>query len=77
MNPHQDHGATGVPEAALAVGPKHKDRRHFAYEEDADEPASRIENEPTEIEMERPVDETEPVERIENQDDDAPPVFDD
>jgi hypothetical protein len=56
-------------------GPKQKDRRHSSYGEDTDEPAPTIENEPTDIEREIPADDTEPVERVKDQNEVAPPAF--
>ena len=57
------------------VGPKRKDRRHYSYEDDVDEPASLIKKEPTDIEKENPIDDTDPVEQVEGQEGNTPPVF--
>ena len=56
-------------------GPKRRDRRHYSYDESADEPAPLIEKESTDIEKEKPADDTEPVEQIEDQEGIAPPAF--
>ncbi len=48
----------------MIVGPKLKDRRHRSYNEGADEPRGLIDIEATDIEMERPIDDTEPVEQV-------------
>jgi hypothetical protein len=56
-------------------GQKRKDRRHYSYDEGTDEPAGLIDKESTDIETERPIDDTEPVEQVEEKEDIAPPVF--
>jgi hypothetical protein len=60
----------------LRAGPKTKDRRHSSYDESADEPPQLIEKETTDIEKESPADETEAVQRLEDQEDIRPPAFD-
>lgn len=47
------------------LGPKRQPQRS-SYDESVDEPATLIEDEPVEIEEERPAEENPPVERIEN-----------
>jgi hypothetical protein len=59
----------------MTVGQKRKDRRHYSYDEGTDEPAGLIGKESTDIETERPIDDTEPVEQVEEKEDIAPPVF--
>ena len=57
-------------------GPKGRDRRHYSYDESTDEPAPLIERESIDIEKETPADETEPVERVKDQEEGAtPPAF--
>ena len=65
-----------------SVGPKRKDRRHYSkdrrhysYEEDVDEPPSLVEKESTDIEKENPIDDTDPIEQVEEQEADTPPIF--
>jgi len=58
-----------------SVGPKRKDRRHYSYEEDVDEPPSFVEKESTDIEKENPIDDTDPIEQVEEQEADTPPIF--
>jgi hypothetical protein len=65
----------GAIEARRAFGPKTRDRRHYSYDESADEPPSLIENESTDIESETPEDETEPVERVKDQESGVLPAF--
>jgi hypothetical protein len=43
-------------------GPKR--RKHYSFNESVDEPAALIEDEPTDIQAANPLDENEPVERI-------------
>ena len=59
----------------ILLGPKARDRRRYSYDESTDEPPSLIETETTDIEKETPSDETEPVERIKDQEGVAPPAF--
>jgi hypothetical protein len=59
----------------MIIGPKLKDRRHRSYNEDADEPRGLIDTEATDIEMEHPIDDTEPVEQAEEKDTMTPPMF--
>lgn len=57
-------------------GPKTPDRRRYAYNESADEPASLIESEPVDVEREAPSDDTEAVEdRVKDQPADKPSGF--
>ncbi len=62
-------------EDEMTIGPKRKDRRHYSYDEGADEPPSQIVKEPTDIEEEDPVDNTDPVEQIEKQEGTTSPIF--
>jgi hypothetical protein len=52
----------------MTIGQKRKDRRHYSYDEGTDEPAGLIDKESTDIETERPIDDTEPVEQVEEED---------
>jgi hypothetical protein len=58
----------------MTIGPKRKDR-HYLYDEGADEPPGVIDKEETNIETENPTNDTEPVEQVEEEEDVAPPVF--
>lgn len=60
----------------MRTGPKSKDRRHSSYDEGADEPPQLIEKEETDIERETPADDTEPMQRVDDQDRVRPPAFD-
>lgn len=62
-------------EATRTGGPKQKDRRHHCYDEGSDELASLIESETVDVEKEVPADETELVERVKEDDNEAPPAF--
>ena len=57
---------------SMTVGPKRKDRRHYSYDEGADEPAGLIDQEAADVEAEHPIDDTEPVERVDKGEDKAP-----
>ena len=57
-----------------ATGPKRR-QRHYSYDESVDEPAKLIEDEPTEVEKETPAEETEPVERPEENNTQDLPAF--
>jgi hypothetical protein len=59
----------------MTIGPKRKDRNHHSYDEGADEAPGLIDKEETDIETEKPTDETEPVEQVEENEDMAPPMF--
>jgi hypothetical protein len=52
-----------------------KRQRHHSHDESVDEPAKLIEDEPAEVEAEVPAEENEPVERLDREDNPAPPVF--
>jgi hypothetical protein len=52
-----------------------KRQSHHSYDESVDEPARLIENEAVEIEAEVPAEENESVEKSEQEDKSAPPVF--
>jgi hypothetical protein len=58
----------------MIIGPKLKDRRHRSYDEGADEPRGLIDTEATDIEVEHPIDDTEPVEQVEKETL-TPPMF--
>ena len=55
-------------------GPKRRDR-HYSYNESVDEAPQLIEDEPVGIEREAPVEDTEPIEGVEENDDQEPAVF--
>ena len=59
----------------MQTGPKSKDRRKTAYDESANEPPQLIEKEVTDIEEENPSDDTEPMQRVEDQNKIRPPAF--
>ena len=59
----------------MIIGPKRTDRRHHSFDQGADEPPGQIDKEETNIETENPIDETEPVEQVEEEEDILPPVF--
>ncbi len=52
----------------MTIGPKRKDRRHYSNDEGVDEPPDLIDKEPTDIETENPIDDTEAVEQVEEDD---------
>jgi hypothetical protein len=58
----------------MMIGPKLKDRRHRSYDEGADEPRGLIDSEATDVETEHPIDDTEPIEQIEEESE-SPPTF--
>lgn len=55
----------------MTIGQKRKDRRHYSYDEGTDE----IDRESTDIETERPIDDAELVEQVEEKEDIAPPIL--
>jgi hypothetical protein len=57
-------------------GPKSKDRRRASYDEATDESPQLIEKETADVEKETPADDTEPVQRVEDQEGVHPPAFD-
>jgi len=59
----------------MSIGPKLKDRRHRSYDEGADEPRGLIDSEATDIEMEHPIDDTEPVEQVQDEEATVRPMF--
>ncbi|MBU6461359.1 MAG: hypothetical protein KGL35_29770 [Bradyrhizobium sp.] len=59
----------------MATGPKRKDRHHHSYDEGADEPPSLIDKEEADVETENQIDETEPIEQVEEEENNAPPMF--
>lgn len=60
--------ATGWSNAGI---PKRR-QRHHSYDESVDEPESLINDEPVDIEKEVPAEESEPVERVEENSADSP-----
>ena len=56
------------------VVPKRR-QKHYSYDENVDEPAKLIEDEPVEIEEERPAEENRPVEGAEEDDKSELPAF--
>ncbi len=67
MQPTAHHSVAGTV-------PKRR-QRHHSYDESVDEPPALIADESVEVEAEIPAEENEPVERIERDDADAPPAF--
>ena len=66
-----------MPDAPIykaEVKPKRRDR-HYSYDENVDESAKLIEDEPVEIQGEVPAEETRPIESIETDDEAEPPIF--
>ena len=59
----------------MTAGPKRRDRRHFSYDEGTDEAPALIEKELTDMEREIPIDETDPVEQVEEENDTTPPIY--
>ncbi len=59
----------------MNIGPTLKDRRHRSYNEGADEPRGLIEGEATDIEMEHPSDDTEPMEQVQDEETIERPMF--
>ena len=59
----------------MTIGPKRKDRRRFSYEEGTDEAPALIEQESTDIEREVPADDTDPVEQVDKETDQIPPMY--
>ena len=59
----------------MTIGPQLKDRRHRSYSEGTDEPRGRIDKDATDIETEHPIDDTEPVEQVEEEETMVPPMF--
>lgn len=57
----------------FAAGPKQ--RRHYSYDENVDEPTKLIEDEATEIEHEVPADENKSIEGQQDQEKHEPPAF--
>ncbi len=58
----------------MTAGPKRRDRRHFSYDEGTDEAPALIERELVDIEREIPIDETDPVEQVEEEKDTTSPI---
>ena len=57
------------------AGPKRRPR-HYSYDESVDEAPRLIEDEPVEVERAVPAEENESVQKIEKEDEPAPPAFD-
>ncbi len=58
----------------MTAGPKRRDRRHFSYDEGTDEAPALIEKELVDFEREIPIDETDPVEQVEEEKDTTSPI---
>ena len=56
------------------TGPKRRDK-HYSYDESVDKPGRLIEEEPTDIEEENPVEDNEPVEQVEENKEADSPAF--
>ena len=63
-------------DSLAANGPRTPERRH-SYDENLDEPAKLIENEPVDTQTETPEQGNVPVESIERDDQSSPPAFED
>jgi hypothetical protein len=63
------------PAAAWTFSRPKRRERHHSYNEGVDQSPKLIADEPVEIEEEIPADENEPVERIEENNESDPPVF--
>jgi hypothetical protein len=59
----------------MTIGPRRKDRRHYSYDEGTDEPSGLIDDEATDVERETPIDDTETVEQVEEDQGDTAPIF--
>jgi hypothetical protein len=59
-----------------SVVPKRR-QKHYSYDESVDEPAKLIDDEPVEIEEERPAEENRPVEGAEEDNSSNLPAFED
>ena len=59
----------------MISGPKREDRRHRPNDEGADEPPGLIDKEVTDIETENPIDDTEPVAQVDQEEDIVLPMF--
>lgn len=57
-----------------AVEPKRRNK-HYSYDENVNESAKLIEDEPVEIQGEVPAEEKQPIESIETEDKSEPPIF--
>lgn len=57
-----------------AVKPKRRDR-HYSYDENVNESAKLIDDEPVEIQGEVPAEEKQPIESIEPDEKSEPPIF--
>jgi hypothetical protein len=60
---------------AMGSAPGPKRRRHYAFDESANESGPAIEAEPTDVQAAVPNDQNEPVERIEDQPPPLPAAF--
>jgi len=68
------HMETATGDERSKVGPK-RQKRHYSYNEDVDEPTKLIADEPVEIEQGVPSEENEPVEGIEENKKSDSPAF--
>ena len=59
----------------MTNGPTRKDRRRFSYDEGTDEAPALIEREATDIQREAPIDDTDPVEQVEEEADTISPMY--
>ncbi len=59
----------------MTNGPKRRDRRRFCYNEGTDEAPAPVKREATDIQREVPIDDTDPVEQVEQGADDIPPMY--
>ena len=57
-----------------AIKPKRRDK-HYSYDDNVNEPAQLIDDEPVEIEHEVPAEDKRPIENIEKEDSSEPPIF--
>ncbi len=59
----------------MTNGPRRRDRRRFSYDEGTDEAPALIEREATDIQRETPIDDTDPVEQVEEEADTISPMY--
>lgn len=64
----------GRDEARAGTGPKRR-QRHYSYNEAVDEPGKLLDDEPVEIEEERPAEDKRPVEGVEENAEPDSPAF--
>ena len=58
----------------IAPKPKRRDR-HYSYDENVNESAKLIEDEPVDVQSETPTEDKRPIENIEPDDKSEPPIF--